>query len=149
MPRDAFGRLAHARVLPRMGFKRDGFDSDPLFYVKQLSLFDGVRRIEVQLSKDGRHRVSHMLNGRETTHPTGFSTVGEMCEAIKHEETRRDHKPREAVPSADIVPRWLIVQEALSVSPTKAREICRRFSVDPDRLLKRQGGAPAVPERAA
>lgn len=54
----------------------------------------GERHVDVQFWGDGRHRISHFLKGRMSTHPTPFQTVPEMEAALKHELTRTDHPPR-------------------------------------------------------
>jgi hypothetical protein len=74
----------------------------------------GDRLLDIQLSDDGRHRVSHMVVTRDgelcdnpsapkadpeprfmrgTTHPTSFNDPGSMLRAIETELTRTDHKP--------------------------------------------------------
>jgi hypothetical protein len=55
----------------------------------------GERRLEVQLWADGRHRVTHWLNGRMCTLPTYFTDVPTMRAAIAHELARHDHPPVE------------------------------------------------------
>jgi hypothetical protein len=53
----------------------------------------GERRLEVQLWADGRHRVTHWLNGRMCTLPTYFTDVATMRAAIARELSRCDHPP--------------------------------------------------------
>lgn len=83
-----------AKVLRSAGFVKD-FDSvEGGGRVVQFVNTIGERRVEVQLWYDGRHRASHMLNGRGSTYPTPFKTPEEMMNAIRRELTRDDHKPR-------------------------------------------------------
>jgi hypothetical protein len=74
----------------------------------------GDRLLDIQLSDDGMHRVSHMMVTRDgvlatnpsnpkadaapmfmrgSTYPTYFTDPGEMIAAITIERTRTDHKP--------------------------------------------------------
>ena len=76
----------------------------------------GARLLDIQLSDDGRHRVSHMVVTRDgqlwrnpsnpkadpaphfmrgSTHPTDFSSPTDMLDAIQRELTRSDHPGRE------------------------------------------------------
>lgn len=85
-------RLPLTRELHRMGFAREGTDRDPLLYTKVV----GARKLDVQLWKDGNHRVSHWIDGvtplgRMCTVPTPFHTVDEMRAAFDIELTRTDH----------------------------------------------------------
>ncbi len=50
----------------------------------------GNRMLAVQLWGDGAHRVSHYLDGRMTTIPTGFTDTLGMLNAIQKELTRTD-----------------------------------------------------------
>lgn len=88
-------RLPFTRELLRTGYTRQPpmHYRDPLIY----EIKHGDRRLEVQLWKDGRHRVSHLLGGCMSTPPTPFKTIGEMHEACLHEATRTDHPPRDKV----------------------------------------------------
>lgn len=52
----------------------------------------GARSVSVQLWGDGRHRVSHMLDGRGSTLPTNFTSVEDMAWAIVNELLREDHR---------------------------------------------------------
>lgn len=90
-------RLPFTRTLRRLGFVRDGQFKDPLIYTK----IEGDRKLDLQLWKDGAHRVSHWINGRTRfgrmcTYPTEFKTVDEMLAAIENERTRTDHPPATA-----------------------------------------------------
>lgn len=92
-------RLKFARALIACGFVRDGRDVDPLIY----KLTVGDRELDLQLWKDGRHRVSHMvrrvmpasglLGGCMSTYPSEFRTVAQMHRAILIELSRTDHAP--------------------------------------------------------
>jgi hypothetical protein len=76
----------------------------------------GARLLDIQLSADGAHRVSHMVVTRDgalcmnpsnpkadpaprfmrgSTHPFDFSSPTDMIEAIRRELTRSDHPGRE------------------------------------------------------
>lgn len=113
--------LPFTRELKEQGFRRIDSGKNPLCYKKQMI----GRKIDVQLWRDGGHRVSHMLQtcpygicklkppkpelgvnpdcqafgcqcGMSNTRPTDFKTVDEMLGAILHEMTRKDHpKPIE------------------------------------------------------
>lgn len=80
--------------LHRQEFKRDYYSrsggGEMAIYVKQV----GSRLVDVQLWDDGAHRVSHMLDGRMSTLPSGFHDAAEMKIAIQHELTRADHAER-------------------------------------------------------
>ena len=89
--------VAFTRELHRLGFRRDGRTRDPLLYVKRVHF----RELDLQLWRDGRHRVSHFLvnprhpyRKRSTTHPTSFTDVPGMKRAIRRELARTDHKLR-------------------------------------------------------
>jgi hypothetical protein len=80
-------RVMFTRALKREGFRKDFHTRDPLVYNKVV----GARSVDVQLWKDGKHRTSHMLDGRGSTYPTEFNSVAGMLRAIQHELTRSDH----------------------------------------------------------
>lgn len=98
-------RVPFARALSACGFRRRDAGRDPLIYSRIIR----DRELEVQLWKDGGHRVSHYvireIPGRPaeppflgrcmTTHPTDFRTVAAMHAAILAELSRTDHKPDE------------------------------------------------------
>lgn len=50
----------------------------------------GDKRLELQLWRDGGHRVSFFRHGSMSTEPTGFETVEQMQEAIAFETARTD-----------------------------------------------------------
>src|SRR5260221_2844890 len=87
-------RLPFRRELKKRGFTRDGGMRDPLIYKKTV----GDRKLDLQLWKDGHHRVSHWLGRRQSTNPTVFKTVLEMEEAIAIELARTDHPPKATYP---------------------------------------------------
>ncbi len=88
-------RLPFTRVLKQLGFYRVDNQRDPLIYKKIYR----KRKLEIQLWKDGHHRVSHWIStpysrfGRMCTLPTDFQTLEEMHVAIQHEKVREDHPP--------------------------------------------------------
>lgn len=88
--RERAPRLPFTSTLRRLGFHRDGLDREPILF----NMNCGDRTLKVQLYTDMNHRVSHDLQGRMSTRPTEFITVGGMLEALIHELTRLDHKPR-------------------------------------------------------
>lgn len=81
-------RLPFARELARVGFERERHKGcDPLIY--EWDIGNG-RRVDVQLWKDGNHRVSHSIQGCWATSPTSFKTIAQMHEAIGREAQRTD-----------------------------------------------------------
>lgn len=79
--------------LHRMGFAKDYDTKAGGERTVQFSKDHGNRHLEVQLSGDGKHRATHLLNGRMSTHPTEFNTVTGMAHAIVREQCRTDHPP--------------------------------------------------------
>jgi len=51
----------------------------------------GYRQLSVQLWEDGHHRISHAINNRATTEPTGFDTIEALHVALERETTRMDN----------------------------------------------------------
>lgn len=85
-------RILFTRELIRIGFTRKYEDPDPIVYEKIVR----DRRLEIQLWRDGEHRISHWIHsytefGRMCTTPTYFKTIPEMYKAIFHELEREDH----------------------------------------------------------
>lgn len=80
--------------LRELGYKRKFADKDVQTYEKQET---PIRRVDVQLWFDGKHRASHFFRRKEyesmCTHPTEFETVEGMERAIKRELDRTDHPP--------------------------------------------------------
>lgn len=90
-------RRHFARILRGLGFVRLDNDRDPLIYQRAYGVFPEQRLVDVQLWRDGKHRVSHMVftkpgYGRGSTPPTDFSdNIIDMYEAILNELGRTDH----------------------------------------------------------
>lgn len=91
--------------LRRMGFKRSyPNDRDCLIYTRMEP--DGIRKLDLQLWRDGAHRVTHWIGGRETTVPTDFKTLGEMRAAIEDERRRMDNRN---IPTDQQIPHSVIL----------------------------------------
>ena len=52
--------------------------------------FGNRRTLIAQLWSDGRHRMTHAIDGHETTPPTDFTNEAELDRALLHERTRQD-----------------------------------------------------------
>lgn len=97
-----------AIVLQKLGFEHDPIpeewlleepaDAECEMWVKETD----ARKIDVQLWSDGKHRASHMLNGRATTPPTYFDTPWQMVLALSIEASRLDQKPIDFDPNVGV-----------------------------------------------
>lgn len=76
------------RTLRLLAFKRVARYRDIQIYVRR----QGAITLDVQLWQDGRHRVSHMYQGRGNTPPTSFRTLPQMLTAIQTENIRANRK---------------------------------------------------------
>jgi len=101
------------RTVSLVGLFDQGSPVLPIEEGKSVKL--GARLLDIQLSDDGKHRVSHMVVTRDgllwrnpsnpkadpaphflhgSTRPTDFADPTSMVAAIEHELTRSDHPPR-------------------------------------------------------
>jgi hypothetical protein len=76
--------------------KKDGFtiDKDGQFDKERITILKKElpdRILELQLWGDGKHRISHWMNGSMNTLPTDFSSLAGMQAAIRTESTRSDN----------------------------------------------------------